>query len=378
MRLFAQSIAAFKAAELRWSGVCMSIDSLPSAPSDSRRGGSRRPTMQDVARRAAVSTTTVSHVLNGTRRVSDDVVHRVMAAVGELRYQPDEMARALRRQDTETIGLLVPNLTNPLPSAILRDLEPVADAAGVGMIVASSHNVAERERRWLNTFRAKKLSSVLVWPIQDDRGPLTELVELGQPVIQIVTMVPGVAAPALVANFESAGCLGLEHLAAHGHRRVLVVCGLSTYHHRALAGARQATAVADGTVMLDTLEVGYVPQDEVARIRERLECAPRPTAILALSASAIEGTLLTLRGLGLVMGADLAVVALSDQEWLEYTTPAVTTVRHDSRGIAGMAADLVTRSLGGESLRPYQVTFEPMLQHGGSCGCAVSPPEFLP
>jgi DNA-binding LacI/PurR family transcriptional regulator len=331
--------------------------------------------MQDVARRAMVSTTTVSHVLNGTRRVSDEVVHRVMAAIADLRYQPDEMARALRRQATETIGLLVPNLTTPLPSAILRDLEPVADRAGMGMIVASSRNVAERESHWLRTFRAKKLNSVLVWPIQNDRAPLTELVELGQPVIQIVAMVPGVTAPALVANFESAGRLGVEHLIGHGHRQILAVCGQSTYHQRALGGGRQVGSVLDGSVRLDSIDVGADPRAELPRVRAHLERYPAPTAILALSASAIEATLLTARSLGLTMGRDLAVVALSDQEWLDFTSPPVTAVRHDSRGIARMAADLVMRSLGGEQLRPYQVTFEPILHVGGSCGCATPTPD---
>ena len=86
--------------------------------------------------------------------------------------------------------------------------------------------------------------------------------------------------------------------------------------------------------------------------------------------------MLALRDRSLTMGADLAVVALPGQAWLDYLTPPMTAIRHDSRGIAGMAADLVTRSLGA-ALRPYQVTFEPMLHLGGSCGCAVSAPELL-
>jgi LacI family transcriptional regulator len=329
--------------------------------------------MQDVARQAGVSTTTVSHVLNGTRRVRDEVSDRVMAAVAALRYQPDEMARALRRQETETIGLLVPNLTTPLPSALLRDLELIVDGAGLGMIVASSRNVPEREDRWLRTFWAKKVSTVLVWPIQQEPGFLASLVDLGQPLIQIVSMVPGVAAPALVANFEAAGRLGLQHLVGHGHRRIVAVCGQSSYHRRAVRAAQGAVVGAMDPPHLETVFVGYEPLAEVGTVREVLRREPRPTAILTLSAQATEATVLALREDGLTMGADVAVVALADRDWLDYLTPPVTTVRHDSRGIAGLAADLLTRSLGGERLRPYQVTFEPTLHLGQSCGCPRSP-----
>jgi LacI family transcriptional regulator len=325
--------------------------------------------MQDVARQAGVSTTTVSHVLNGTRRVRDEVSDRVMAAVTALRYQPDEMARALRRQDTETIGLLVPNLTTPLPSALLHDLELIVEGAGLGMIVASSRNVPAREDRWLRTFWAKKVSTVIVWPIHNTSGVLANLVELGQPLIQIVSMVPGVAAPALVANFEAAGRMGLEHLVAHGHRRIVAVSGQSSYHRRAVRGAQDAVAGAVDSVHVDTVFVGYEPRAEVGTVQAVLRRNPRPSAILALSAQAIEATVLALRQDGLMMGTDVAVVALADRDWLDYLSPPVTTIRHDSRGIAGMAVDLLSRSLGGERLHPYQVTFEPTLHGGQSCGC---------
>jgi LacI family transcriptional regulator len=301
--------------------------------------------------------------------VRDEVSDRVMAAVAALRYQPDEMARALRRQETETIGLLVPNLTTPLPSALLRDLELIVDGAGLGMIVASSRNVPEREDRWLRTFWAKKVSTVLVWPIQQEPGFLANLVDLGQPLIQIVSMVPGVAAPALVANFEAAGRLGLQHLVEHGHRRIVAVSGQSSYHRRAVRAAQASIVGAADPPRLETVFVGYEPLAGVGTVREVLRREPRPTAILTLSAQATEATMLALREDGLTMGADVAVVALADRDWLDYLTPPVTTVRHDSRGIAGLAADLLTRSLGGERLRPYQVNFEPTLHLGQSCGC---------
>ena len=357
----------------------MSLESPPPLAPEIRRPGARRATMQDVAQRAGVSTTTVSHVLNGTRRVRDAVSDRVMAAVAELRYQPDEVARALRRQDTETSGVLGPNLTTPLPSAILRDLEVIIDDAGLGMIVASSRNVPEREDRWLRTFWAKKVSTVIAWPIHNESGVLASLVELGQPLIQIVTTVPDVAAPALVANFEAAGRMGLEHLMAHGHRRIVAIGGESSYHRRAVRGAQEFVAGVPGPVQLDTVFIGSEPLAEVENVRAILRRTPRPSAILAVSAQAIEATVLAMRADGLLMGRDVAVVALADRDWLDFLTPPVTTIRHDSRGIAGMAADLLSRSLGGERLRPYQVTFEPMLHPGQSCGCpapaAPDPPQ---
>src|SRR5919201_5610488 len=113
------------------------------------------PTVQDVARRAGVSTATVSYVLNGTRFVSAGLRQRVLAAVRELHYEPNAAARTLRSNRSHTLGLILPDLRNPFFTDSVRGVEDVAEAHGYTVLLANSDEDPEREARHLRVLRAK-------------------------------------------------------------------------------------------------------------------------------------------------------------------------------------------------------------------------------
>lgn len=336
---------------------------------DGAQRAGRRPTMLDVARAAGVSQTTVSHVLNESRFVSDEVRADVLAAVEALRYRPNSLARALRRRRTGTIGLLVPNVNSPLAAAILNDLDALAADHGIGLVVAQSNYSVAQERERLDILATKQLDVLLVWPVSADSQELAAVHADGQRMIQLVAPQGPVAVPTLAANFHAAGYLAFQHLIDHGFHRIAVVVGQRMLSGLALTGVRDALDETHATCEVVIDQSSDAVEVATHRAEMLLRHSPRPDAVLALTSANLEGMLLSSRALGLRIPNDLSVVAVTDQPWVRYLQPPLTVIRQDAHGIAAAALDLVRRMLADEDVDPVQRLFAPSLELGGSYGC---------
>lgn len=330
---------------------------------------SRRPTMLDVARAAGVSKTTVSHVLNDSRAVSDEARDQVLRAMEALRYRPDPTARALRRGQAGTIGLLVPNVNSPLTAAILNELDALAAEHGIGIVVAQSRYSPSREREWLNILAAQRLDVLLVWPVGPDGEVLSELQHDGQRLVQIVSPSNDFDVPKVAADLKAAGRIAIEHLWGHGHRRIAVLPGMRHTAAQALAGVFEFSAEHDGDIELLIVRSDDTMEGAQRGVVKLLRRRPYPDAILTLTVTHFEAALVAIRSRGLVMPDDVALLALSDQTWLPYLTPSITAVRQNAHGMAQTAIELVRRILAGETVEPGPRLFAPSLVLGGSCGC---------
>jgi LacI family transcriptional regulator len=334
-------------------------------------GSGRRPTMLDVARVAGVSQTTVSHVLNESRFVSEEVRAQVLAAVETLRYRPNSLARALRRRRTGTIGLLVPNVNSPLAAAILNELDALAADHGIGVVVAQSNYSVAQERERLDILVAQQLDVLLVWPVSPDNEELAAVHEQGQQLIQLVGPQGSVRLPTLAADFHRAGYLALHHLVGHGYRRIAVLVGRRMLSGLALRGVREAALELSETCDVLINQSGDTLDDGKAQAETVMRSTNRPEAILTLSSEQLEGVLQYGRKLGLRMPNDFGLVAVYDQPWVQYLSPPLTTIRQDAHGIATAAMTLVRDLLAENQIDPVEQVFVPHLVTGGSCGCQM-------
>jgi LacI family transcriptional regulator len=329
----------------------------------------RRTTMADVAQAAGVSKTTVSHVLNGSRFVSDEVRAEVLAAVKALRYRPNSLARALRRRETGTIGLLVPNVNSPLAALILGELDAMATSSGLGVIVAQSNYSLERERDWLSILTTKQLDVLLVWSVMGDSESLTAIHQDGQPLIRLVSTDGEGAFPTVAADFAAAGAIGMMHLLDHGYRRIAVLLGRRHLGDQALQGAQSAIDALDGTAEIVVDRSDDVLPAAHASMQQLFETHREFDAILTLSSIHLEA-LLSLRDRSRQEPlSDPAIVAMSDQTWLQYLNPSVTSVRQDAHGIAQAAITMIRQLLAGEEIGDESMVFSPSVELGTSCGC---------
>ena len=180
----------------------------------------KRPTSQDVADLADVSRATVSAHLNKTRFVSPELGERIDQAIKELNYIPDPLARALKMENTQTIGLIIPVLSQ-FYAPMIRAINEVAHQNEYDLLLSSSEEDAEREKELLEVFMSKRVSGILLGPCSEqNRDLLADIQHSGTPLVQVNRKIPMLETDSVVSDNYRATYLATEHLIERGRRRI--------------------------------------------------------------------------------------------------------------------------------------------------------------
>lgn len=310
--------------------------------------------MKDVAVHANVSVSTVSYVLNNTGPVSADRRARVLNAVRELNYIPNESARSLKRQTAATIGLVIPDLSNQFFSLLARGVVRAAAARDVLVVLCSSDSTEEVESGNARLLRSQRVDGVVyLTGLYESHTSLLELQSLG-PVVLVDERIPGAELPAVVAD----GRRGAREIAAKvvelGHKRFACIAGptaLWTAEQR-LAGYREALAM--GGIDPDGMEVlvGDYRLDSGFEAASKALSAPvseRPTALLCANDEMAIGALEYCREVKIKVPDDVSIVGFDDVPVAPLLTPRLTTVRQPAHEMGMSAADLLLDLIQGES-----------------------------
>jgi LacI family transcriptional regulator len=335
-----------------------------------RSGGA--VTIRDVARLAKVHPGTVSRALNDETRalVNPETAERVMRAADRLGYRPNRIARGLKTNRSHTIGVLIPDITNPLFPPILRGIEDRLDGAGYTSLIVNTDNDAERERVYLEAMLARQVDGFISATARLDRELLVELAERGTPLVLVNRSLEDGSVPAVAVNDRQGIALAVEHMVALGHVRIGHVAGpqnLSTGHLRHL-GFVDAMAAAGLEAPPEHIRFGaFFTEEEGARAcAELLVAAPDLTAIVAANDLMAIGCYDTLEDRGLSCPEDLSVVGFNDMPFIDRLRPPLTSVRVPQREIGKVAADLLLEQLGGADSGAAEILLEPTLMVRGS------------
>jgi LacI family transcriptional regulator len=312
-------------------------------------------TSRDVARRAGVSISTVSHVLNETRFVSDDLRERVLAAMHDLEYQPNAAARSLTLKRSNTIGLVVSDIRNPFFAALTRGVEDVAQQSGYTLVLCNSDENAEREEACLKTLHSRQVDGLLLASAGGADAYLVRLVRAGFPIVLVDRDLPELGVPAILTDNAGGAYAAVRHLIARGHQRIAMVSGrgsISTTTER-IAGYHRALCEAglevDPRLLVSgdsTSEGGTAAADEV------LDTAPSPTAIFSGNNVMSIGVLHAIVRRGLRVPQDVALVGFDDFPfpWSDAFRPRLTTVAQPTYELGRRAAEMLVNRLAlGES-----------------------------
>jgi LacI family transcriptional regulator len=328
-------------------------------------------TIRDVARVANVHPGTVSRALKDETRalVNVETAKRVQRVAAELGYRPNPIARGLKTNRSFTVGVLVPDLTNPLFPPIVRGIEDRLEQAGYTALIVNTDNDSERERHHVEAMRARQVDGLISATARLDHEVLEQAAsEL--PLVLVNRSREDGSVPAVTVNDHEGIRLGVEHLTGLGHRRIGHLAGpqnTSTGHHR-LAGFMDATAAAGLTA--DDIEIrvcGWFNEREGARAcAELLDAAPGLTAVLAANDLLAIGCYDTLEERGLRCPDDVSVVGFNDMPLVDHLRPPLTCVRVPQREIGVVAAELLLEGLADETAAPRSVLLEPTLIVRGS------------
>ena len=253
--------------------------------------------LKDIAERAQVSTTTVSHVLNGTRHVHPDTVERVLKAVKELNYKPNMLARSLRRRQTRTIGLLVSDIENPFFTEVARMVETTAHERGYNVILCNTDENPAKETLYVDVLFAKQVDGLIVAPAPGDHAFLRAYLDQGAKVVFVNRYIPDVSVPTVIGDDEEAMYALAKRLLESGHRRLGAVLGIESVTTTQLRLAGMRRALQEHGLALDDVWVfpGQARREGGFKAAHALVGLPQPpTAIIAFNRLMLDGILLGL------------------------------------------------------------------------------------
>lgn len=300
-------------------------------------------TMRDVARLAKVSIATVSAVVNGRDVVSAKLTQRVKKAMEMLDYHTDHVARSLRVRRTNTIGVVIPDVTNPFFTDTMRGIEDAAEARGYSVILCNSNEDPTRERRHLNSLYSQRVDGVALAPI-DSEAPSNPLLRRRFPVVLFDRIPDGYRGAAVTTDGFQGAYKGVRHLIELGHRRIAIIGGARVI----------STALDRFEGFLKAMQEARVPVEDmyVKRTDFTLEAAYRcglellglplpPTAIFTCNNRLTLGLARAMSELRVPCPNRLSVVAFDDFPWADSFQPRLTTIRQPTYEIGRKTVELL-------------------------------------
>ncbi|MFB4370340.1 MULTISPECIES: LacI family DNA-binding transcriptional regulator [unclassified Pseudomonas] len=319
-------------------------------------------TIKDVAARAGISYTTVSHVVNGTRPVSDQVRSKVEAAIAELGYVPSGVARSLRVRATGTLGLLLPNASNPYFAELARGIEDHAERNGYSVILCNSDDDIDKQLRYLRVLLERRIDGLIVATVASDAAFAQALAALRVPLVLVDRSLEGVSADQLRVDHEQGAYLATRHLLELGHRRIVCIGGpASTQVVQLRAGGYRRALDEAGIEAQAVVDCAFTSPAGHAAAQVLLAGEQRPTAIFAGNDMIALGVLRAAAERGLQVPQQLSVVGFDDIEVSRYLHPALTTVGQRIGQLGEQAAERLLARIRKPGLTAEQRLIEPTL-----------------
>ena len=337
------------------------------------RGHAAQPTgrasIRDVAARAGVSVTTVSHTLNATRFVSAEAKAKVHEAAHALGYVPSEIARGLKHNTTRTLGMLVPNNSNPYFAEIIRGVEHHCYGAGYSLLLCNSNDDPQQQADHLRVLAERRVDGIVLVASGDDDSIVAACKDLRLPLVLVDREIDAIAVDLIEVDHAAGGQMATAHLLSLGHARVACIGGPSDLwpSQQREAGWRRALAGAGIAPRADEIVRGdFGPASGAAAMRRLLQSTHRPTAVFVCNDMMAIGALHAAHEAGIAVPAQLAIVGFDDIELAAYTSPPLTTVAQPKEAIGTGAAGLLLERLRDGRSEPRRAILQPELHKRAS------------
>jgi LacI family transcriptional regulator len=322
--------------------------------------------MVDVARTAGVSVSTVSHVVNGTRHVEPATRERVETAIRELGYRQDALARAMKRAQSDSIGLVVSDPAEPAFADMVRGVEQEAAKQGLTLLLAASGEDPDHERRAIEVLLARRVDGlILARASGSDDAVLDDLAREKMPVVLMDRLYDVALDQVGVRNREAMAEL-IGGLLRAGHRSVVLVAGdltVPTLRERHLgyldALAAQGLSEQDARVLAGDVDLAGARE----AVHALLAGGPAPTAVVTSSTVLAAGALTALAEAGLHTPDDLAFATFDGFAYADLFQPHLTTVRQPAHEVGAQALRMLVERIADPAAAPRTVRLDPVIEH---------------
>ncbi len=328
--------------------------------------------IKDVARNAGVSVSTVSHVLNKTRFVAPQTAEKVQKAVNDLSYRPNEAARALKTQRSNTLGMLVSNSTNPFFSDVVRGVEQGCFARTYSLILCNCDDQAERQIFYLNTLAMKRVDALIVMTTHGD--PEFDKQLGSEKTLPMVVLDAEAQENVCVIGDNSTlgGRLATEYLIAEGYKNIGVLTGPASHprSRERYQGYKQTVDKAGLSIRDDwRVEADFSAEGGYKAMLKLLDKQPvngLPHAIFAFNDLMALGAIRACNERGLRVPDDLAIIGYDDIDLAAYFTPPLTTIYQPGFDLGLQAANILLDNIENGIELPSTLMLNPQLVIRGS------------
>lgn len=332
-----------------------------------------RVSSKDVAKRAGVSTATVSHVINETRFVSNEARQKVLDAIEALNYRPNALARGLVTRFSRKIGVVIAEITNPFFTIVARGIEDETLSHRYSIILCNTDENPLREEDVLQLLQTQQIDGLIVAPTGVRCASLLALAGSDVPIVQFDRSSPDLTAPLIGVNNEEGAYQATRYLIGLGHRRIVCLIDLdviSTQRERRQGWERALREAglpvdddlliradprfygvapdADGSfTLIEPLPQGQRLPSAYEALQNLLRSPQRPTAVFVANNQMTLGTLYAFRSCGLGCPEDISLVSVDDHDWAPLFSPPLTVVRQPAYELGRAAARLLIQMIDG-------------------------------
>lgn len=300
--------------------------------------------IRDIAKRAGVSVATVSHVINGTRFVSDELIGRVKKAMADMDYQPNLLAGSLRKKKAGNIGLIIPDSSNTIFAKVSKDIEDVLFLRNYNVIVCNSAYNINRELEYLKTLRSKMVDGILIVPVTLEGDHLEKFKKVGIPIVILDRSIPDINIDTILIDNYKSGYNAAKYLTSLGHKNIGYIDRIYDHSHSMERKNGFIKAMQEQGLSLDEKNIvrgGFTFSDGVRAAKELIARDSKITAIFSFNDINALGAMKGLTDLGLKIPEDISVMGNDDVPFSSIYVPSLTTIRYPTAEMANKASNLL-------------------------------------
>ena len=304
--------------------------------------------IKDVARKAGVSTATVSRTLSDFPGIRDKTRKNVLKAISELNYEINAVARNLRQKKTNSIGIIVGNVLSQFYSVIAKAVEDVANKFGYNTILCNGDENPEKELNYLKVLMSSRVDGIILTPTGKNSEYVQRLLNSRTKVVLLDRLIEGVNCDAvLVANIDGA-YKAVKHLIDQGYRKIGIVDGYldRTTGAERLKGYLQAIEEADIAKDDNLIKIGNFKKESGWKLtKELLDQSNRPEAIFTTNIDMSMGALIAIKEMGLRIPDDISIICFDDSDWASILEPSITVIRQPVYQLGSTAAEMLIKKI---------------------------------
>ena len=316
-------------------------------------------TLKDLAAYCNLHPSTISRVLRGKEnlRISEETRKKVFEAAKKLHYQPNQIARTLRLKKSNTIGLIVPDISNPFFSRIAHKIDNLAYDAGYMLIVVSTDENQDKEYHFVEEMISRGVDGLMIIPVQRDDRHIRELLNGKQPLVLIDRDFETFKANIIVSDNKEASYNAVRHLYELGHKRIAVLSGRRDIYSIKKRIQGYLDAVDDFKLDHNPQLIrgdGHRIEDGFNATMELLNLKNPPTALIISGNLITVGALQAVRKNKLRIPRDISIIGFTDSLYSEFLSTPLTTISHPLHEIGEKSINLLFKHINSNEALPYE------------------------